>query len=365
MTTTVSAPAHLLCVLGPLTLGFEALRVREVMALPLVTPLSEAAPLVAGAVNLRGRVVPLLDLRAALGLEITPPAARESLIVLENAAQIVAVRVDEVREVRDVRDVQLLSSSDAQPDAQSTALADNAHFIGALARHETDIVQLVNLPALFEAAAAPTQTLNFDAQLGGAFNWRAPWFAPAPADREVLAARAQTLARPLATASGNSMGTKENAQSLPLAAVTLNGELFGFDLNMVREFAPLRSLTRVPLGPAAVLGLLNLRGEILPLLDIRDVLGMETQSTSAPGDAPGDDSADANRSLMEVVVVEHNGQRVAIWVEQVLDVFAADSARCNATATGELLRGAVPYGKGMLAVLNLPAILAEIASVKA
>ena len=354
MTTSVSAPAHLLCVLGPLTLGFEALRVREVMALPLVTPLSEAALLVAGAINLRGRVVPLLDLRAALGLEITPPTARESLIVLENAAHIVAVRVDEVR---DVRDVQLLSSS----DAQSTAGADNAHFVGALARHEADIVQLVNLPALFEAAAAPTQTLNFDARLGGAFNWRAPWFAPAPADHKILAARAQTLARPLANATGNSMGTKENVHSLPLAAVTLNGELFGFDLNMVREFAPLRSLTRVPLGPAAVLGLLNLRGEILPLLDIRDVLGMETQITSAPGDAPGDDSTDANRSLMEVVVVEHGEQRIAIWVEQVLDVFSADSTRCNPTSKGELLRGAVPYGEGMLAVLNLPAILDELA----
>ena len=347
MTISVEAPTHLLCVLGPLTLGFEALRVREVMALPQVTPLSEAAPLVAGAVNLRGRVVPLLDLRAALGLEITPPMASEQLVVLEDADQTIAVRVDEVR------DVQQLDSSGAETSDDANEIE---RFAVGLARDGAHIVQLVNLSALFEAAAAPTRALQFDAQTGGAANWRAPWFESAPADREVLRARAQTLARPLETARGTSVNVNIGTQTLPLAAATLNGELFGFDLNSVREFAPLRSLTRVPLGPQALLGLLNLRGEILPLLDIRPALGMEI-----PIAQPSEAEHENARSSMEVVVLEHDEQRVAVWVEQVLDVFAADSARFRAATAGELLSGAVPYGARMLAVLNVPAILSEIA----
>ena len=343
MTTSVEAPTHLLCVLGPLTLGFEALNVREVMALPQVTLLSEAAPLVAGAVNLRGRVVPLLDLRAALGLEITPPTANENLVVLENAEQIVAVRVDEVR------DVQQLEFSGAEDTNGIEG------FVAGLARDGAHIVQLVNLSALFEAAAAPTRALQFDAQTGGGANWRAPWFSPTPADREILSARAQTLARPLENARGAHINI--GAQTMPMAAATLNGELFGFDLNIVREFAPLRSLTRVPLGPEALLGLLNLRGEILPLLDIRPALGMEASTSQQPNAEANDDD---RASLMEVVVVEHDEQRVAVWVEQVLDVFAADSTRFRAATSGELLSGAVPYGTRMLAVLNVPAILGEI-----
>ena len=156
-------------------------------------------------------------------------------------------------------------------------------------------------------------------------------------------------------ARGANANVNIGAQTLPLAAATLNGELFGFDLNSVREFAPLRSLTRVPLGPEALLGLLNLRGEILPLLDIRPALGMETSNF-----LQSNENADEARSLMEVVVLEHDEQRVAVWVEQVLDVFAADSARFRAATAGELLRGAVPYGARMLAVLNVPAILNEI-----
>lgn len=357
MTTSVSAPAHLLCVLGPLTLGFAALQVREVMALPLVTPLSEAAPLVAGAVNLRGRVVPLLDLRAALGLEIVAPAAHESLIVLENDGQIVAVRVDEVR------DVQLLLHEEIAYSAPPLSGDNSASFMAGLARDASDIVQIVHLPALFRAALAPTNPLHFDAQSGGALNWRAPWFAPAPADRAILQERAQTLAKPVepsgAPASSLSNGDASD-QYLSLAAAMINGELFGFELSMVREFAPLRSLTRVPMGPSAILGLLNLRGEILPLVDIRPALGMKTGNAPRPA-ATGTGNADATaHSLMEVVVIEHETQRVAVWVEQVLDVFVADSARCNATAPAQLLRGAVPYGSRMLAVLNLPAVLAEV-----
>ena len=352
MTNFINAPTHLLCVLGPLTLGFEALHVREVMALPLVTPISEAAPLVAGAVNLRGRVVPLLDLRAALGLEITPPTARESLIVLENEEQIVAVRVDEVHDVQ-----QLESSSARNGDEGASA----ATFVAGLARSATHIVQLLNLPALFEAAAAPPHVLQFDAQTGnGRANWRAPWFVSLDDDREILAARAQNLARPLEIANSASMNISapDNAHTLPLAAAMLNGELFGFDLNMVREFAPLRSLTRIPLGPEAVLGLLNLRGEILPLLDIRPALGMKT--STAPNSSALMNN-DGSSSQMEVVVIEHEQQRAAIWVEQVLDVFTADSGRFRAATSGELLNGSVPYGARMLAVLNVPAILSELA----
>ena len=360
MTTSNSAPAHLLCVLGPLTLGFAALQVREVMALPFATPLSEAAPLVAGAVNLRGRVVPLLDLRAALGLEITPPTAHESLIVLENDGQIVAVRVDEVR------DVQLLSHEEIAYSAPPLSSNNSASFMAGLARHTSDIVQIVHLPALFQAALAPTKALHFDAQSGGALNWRAPWFAPAPADRAILQERAQTLAKPVEPSGGAPASAHSNGdasgQYLSLAAALINGEIFGFELSMVREFAPLRSLTRVPMGPNAILGLLNLRGEILPLIDIRPALGMKTGNAPRPA-ATGTGRADAtDHSLMEVVVVEHETQRVAVWVEQVLDVFVADSARCNATAPGQMLRGAVPYGPRMLAVLNLPAVLAELSA---
>ena len=69
---------------------------------------------------------------------------------------------------------------------------------------------------------------------------------------------------------------------------------------------------------------------------------------------------------MEVIVVEHEGARVGIWVEQVLDVFAAANADLRAAPAapdGEIgpLRGVLPYSGKMLAVLDLPRLLDELA----
>ncbi|RYG66883.1 purine-binding chemotaxis protein CheW, partial [bacterium] len=95
-----TSDSHLLCVLDGALLGIEALAVREVLPLPLVTPLREAPPQVAGVVNVRGALVPVVDVRGALG--IPPQRARLSdvLIVLERSSEFAAIIVSEVRDVR-------------------------------------------------------------------------------------------------------------------------------------------------------------------------------------------------------------------------------------------------------------------------
>lgn len=51
-------------------------------------------------------------------------------------------------------------------------------------------------------------------------------------------------------------------------------EWFGLPIELVREIHPLDRLTRVPNAPAAILGILNLRGRVLTLLDLSGCLGI-------------------------------------------------------------------------------------------
>ena len=351
-------PTHLLCEVGPLTLGLEALLVREVMAMPLVTPLTQAAPLVAGALNLRGRVVPVLDLRAALELEMTPPDASDSLVVLESGEQIVAVRVDAVRDVQLLGPVQNAALGSALVSTETQGAAARAGFVAGIARQEFELVQLLDLDAIFAAALARPVANAIVARAPGLAaptdNWRAAWFAPPPDQREKMETRARALARSLEATGASATGAQL------MATAVLGGELFGFDLKWVREFAPMPALTRVPLGPPQVKGLLNLRGEILPLIDIRHALGMKATPIERENE---DGNQNQNASRMEVIVVEHDEARLAIWVEGVLDVFAAQSEIAPIAAkheAAELLQGVVPYGDTMLAVLNLPKLLGEL-----
>jgi purine-binding chemotaxis protein CheW len=59
------------------------------------------------------------------------------------------------------------------------------------------------------------------------------------------------------------------------------GQLFALSIDLVSEVLPAHSLTRVPRAPDLILGVLSLRGEILPLLTLDHLLGLEASATDA------------------------------------------------------------------------------------
>ena len=68
---------------------------------------------------------------------------------------------------------------------------------------------------------------------------------------------------------------------------TVGGQLFGLPISRVQDvFAPDR-LTRVPLAPPEIAGLLNLRGRIVTAIDLRRRFGLETFAGDAPRMAVG------------------------------------------------------------------------------
>ena len=68
---------------------------------------------------------------------------------------------------------------------------------------------------------------------------------------------------------------------------TVGGQLFGLPISRVQDvFAPDR-LTRVPLAPPEIAGLLNLRGRIVTAIDMRRRLGLEAFAADAPRMAIG------------------------------------------------------------------------------
>lgn len=79
-------------------------------------------------------------------------------------------------------------------------------------------------------------------------------------DRHVLRARAQALARPPQRAA---------APSLELLEFRLARESYAIETRHVREVYPLKNLTPLPCTPPFVLGIVNVRGRITPVIDIK------------------------------------------------------------------------------------------------
>lgn len=101
------------------------------------------------------------------------------------------------------------------------------------------------------------------------------------------------------------------------------GDLFlGIDVLQVQEVLRTQAMTRVPLAPRAVRGLINLRGQIVTAIDLRERLGL----------SPLEDG----RQAMNVVVRTDDGA-VSLLVDDIGDVLEADGGSCEAPP--ETLRG--------------------------
>ena len=93
--------------LGNEQFGVEILRVREIIGLIAITPLPQTPSYVKGVMNLRGRIIPVIDLRQRFGLDAAEATKETCIIVLESSDQdgaqtVMGAIVDSVREVQDI-----------------------------------------------------------------------------------------------------------------------------------------------------------------------------------------------------------------------------------------------------------------------
>lgn len=93
--------------------GLEILKVRELIGLMEITRIPRAPAHVRGVINLRGKVIPVVDLRLKFGMDAIDPTSQTVIIVvqlsLENGGLTMGILVDEVLEVR------AITSEDIEP----------------------------------------------------------------------------------------------------------------------------------------------------------------------------------------------------------------------------------------------------------
>ncbi|HWR96820.1 MAG TPA: chemotaxis protein CheW [Candidatus Methanoperedens sp.] len=84
------------------SLGMDIRQVQEVLRMVEVTPFPRMPDFALGAINLRGRVVPVINLRRKLGLPDRPPGPETRVLVARSGGQLIGFLVDAVSEVLDI-----------------------------------------------------------------------------------------------------------------------------------------------------------------------------------------------------------------------------------------------------------------------
>lgn len=128
---------------------------------------------------------------------------------------------------------------------------------------------------------------------------------------------------------------------------SLGGEVYGVDILRVKEIRGWTPVTRIPQSPPAMLGVLNLRGVIVPIVDLRVRFGLP--------------AAEFNAVTVTIVLSLHTGagqKEFGFVVDSVRDVvdLTPDGIRAapevGSTAANEFIEAIATHDEQMLILLN-------------
>ncbi|GEO83466.1 MULTISPECIES: chemotaxis protein CheW [Alphaproteobacteria] len=119
--------------------------VREIRGWTPATPLPHSPSHVMGVINLRGAVLPILNLAARLGMTPVEPDARHVIIVAQVKAKVVGLLVDAVS------DILTVSDENIQPTPEISSDVEKQYARGILAIDQR-MICLIDLEALFPDA---------------------------------------------------------------------------------------------------------------------------------------------------------------------------------------------------------------------
>lgn len=324
--------------------------VKEIVWLPAIVPVKEASPLTIGVFNLRGHIIPVMDLSIHFGNSHGYYSISDKVIILnvksetsspDLTTKLFPVGGDTTTSlpftgkgsgydgclaefgliVNEVHDVTAIP-------VNAIETSPTPHLIAEELKAGEDIITLIDHLAIAEFANhQPELKEKLSAIHNLHFSFEDPIFHE----------RSKTLMHPL---------EETDAGNLSFAVVSLYEEYFGVDLKVIKEFIDVQEVTPVPGTPAHVVGDINLRGEILTLIDIGGIL-----------------NEPAGGKCTKAIVAQINELVAGITVNDVIEVIninpsdirpvpASVEALCQ-----EYIMGEFPYHGKMLSILDLKKIL--------
>ena len=127
--------------------AIEAGSVREILDLVPITEVPNAPAFVGGLINVRGRVVPLADLRVMFDMDRPPPDKDTRIVVIEidigGEPTVVGILADKVHDVTDIE-------AAAIQDAPRVGMRWRPEFVRSIGRRNGTFVVIPNLERIFE-----------------------------------------------------------------------------------------------------------------------------------------------------------------------------------------------------------------------
>ncbi|MCB6176781.1 chemotaxis protein CheW [Rhodobacter sp. Har01] len=142
--------------------------------------------------------------------------------------------------------------------------------------------------------------------------------------------------------------SETNRSDVEFVTFFAGGQSFSLDITHVREIRRWTAVTPLPHAPKEVLGVMNLRGSVIPIYDLSARFGL--------GPTP-----ENPRNVVVVAMIEN--QTVGLLVEAVSEILSVQRAQIQDTpdirsdTTRQSITGVIPIDEGMTRVIDLAAVI--------
>jgi purine-binding chemotaxis protein CheW len=224
--------------IGKESFGAKIERVKEIIRYPSITTIPRAPDFLAGITNLRGQVLPVIDARVMLGVDIRDITESTRILVIDSHNSQTGIIVDSVNGVISLEEATI------EPPPPAIELEIDAKYVkNIIKRRDTDslIMELdIDLITSFKTSQAKEH-------------------------RESLFGSKE---------SSNLEEIKESVKESQLVTFIISDEEYSFPIESVREVLRVGYITEVPEVQPYVLGVLSVRDTLLPVIDIRKLFNL-------------------------------------------------------------------------------------------
>lgn len=157
----IQSEKFLIFLLNEESYGFPILKIDGIIGLPSITPMPKTPDYVKGVINLRGQIIPVIDLRLALSMDETDYNEQTCIIVVKifdnKGEKFIGFIVDIVSEVLDIA-----ISDIEKPPLSDTSI--NGDFLRGIGKAKDKVIMLLNLEKIIHIQET-INLLNNDADV--------------------------------------------------------------------------------------------------------------------------------------------------------------------------------------------------------
>jgi purine-binding chemotaxis protein CheW len=236
--------------LGEEEFGFDIMSVQEIIRQPKLSRIPMAPAYVEGVANLRGMILPIIDTRTRFGMARAEDTDHTRVLVVDVEGNKTGLRVDRVRQVTRVLQQQM------EPPPPVIREGMHSDYLESVVKLDEGkrIIMALNPKAICKVS--PDDLL-----------------------------KQVTTQMETTTATDPAKSTTEDQSVTQLVTFKLGLEEFAFQMERVREILRVERPSEVPGTPKHVLGVLTVRGNILPVIDLRVMLGLSSLESEVVAEA--------------------------------------------------------------------------------